>query len=116
MSFLDNLITRNAQIQAAAYRYNVEPKYLSEAETDGLIATFKKIDNPDIIALSNFVWNTQLNHTLAKEIKKRYPKCKVIFGGLGNPNKNRLDNFFEEHEYIDMIVNVFFFVTFIITS
>ena len=55
--------------------------------------------------MSNFVWNTQLNHKLAKEIKKKYPKCKVIFGGLGNPNKNRLDNFFEEHEYIDMIVN-----------
>jgi len=55
--------------------------------------------------LSNFVWNTQLNHKLAKEIKKRYPKCKVIFGGLGNPNKNRLDNFFEEYDYIDMIVN-----------
>ena len=65
----------------------------------------KRIDNPDIIALSNFVWNTQLNHKLAKEIKKRYPKCKVIFGGLGNPNKNRLDNFFEEYDYIDMIVN-----------
>ena len=55
--------------------------------------------------MSNFVWNTQLNHKLAKEIKKKYPKCKVIFGGLGNPNKNRLDNFLEEHDYIDIIVN-----------
>ena len=72
-------------------------KYISLIERIVVIRfTFRyKIDNPDIIALSNFVWNTQLNHKLAKEIKKRYPKCKVIFGGLGNPNKNRLDNFFE---------------------
>ena len=55
--------------------------------------------------MSNFVWNTQLNHKLAKEIKKKYPKCKVIFGGLGNPNKNRLGNFFEENDYIDIVVN-----------
>ena len=47
--FLDNLITRKSQIQAAAYRYNVEPKYLSEAETDGLIATFKKLEDPEKI-------------------------------------------------------------------
>jgi len=47
--FLDNLITRKSQIQAAANRYNVEPKYLSEAETDGLIATFKKLDDPEQI-------------------------------------------------------------------
>ena len=30
----------------------------------------KRIDNPDVIALSNFVWYTHLNNKLAKEIKK----------------------------------------------
>ena len=65
----------------------------------------KQVDNPDIIGFSNFVWNSQLNHKLAKEIKEKYPKCKVVFGGLGNPNKNRLNNFFEEHDYIDIVVN-----------
>ena len=47
--FLDNLITRNSQAQSIAYQYNIEPKYLTEAETNALVATFKKIDNPEQI-------------------------------------------------------------------
>ena len=63
--FLDNLITRKSQIQAAAYRYNVEPKYLSEAETDGLIATFKKLEDPEKIkAMSPVLQAVDLLHQI----------------------------------------------------
>ena len=63
------------------------------------------IKNPDIVAFSNFVWNTKINHRVAKTIKELYPNCLIIFGGLGNPNKKNVKAYLKQHDYIDLIVN-----------
>jgi len=47
--FLENLITRNAQAQSIAFNYGVEAKYLTETETNTLVAAFKKLDDPEQI-------------------------------------------------------------------
>ena len=65
----------------------------------------KQIKNPDIVAFSNFVWNTKINHRVAKTIKELYPNCLIIFGGLGNPNKKNVKAYLKQHDYIDLIVN-----------
>ena len=43
------------------------------------------------------------NEALAKAIKNRYPKCKIIIGGAETPNKSK--NFFVNKPYIDYLVH-----------
>lgn len=38
-------------------------------------------DNPDIAAFSVSLWNLNFSINLAREIKKEYPQCRIIFGG-----------------------------------
>ena len=39
---------------------------------------------PAVVGLSSYVWNVAYNEALAKEIKHRYPECKLIIGGAEN--------------------------------
>ena len=57
-----------------------------------------KIHSPDICAFSCYQWNKNYNFELAKQIKKLYPQCIIVFGG---PEVN--DAFLAE-EYIDTII------------
>jgi len=56
-----------------------------ERETVG--EYLSKIDNPDIVAFSTYVWNWQLTQNIAKAIKKKYPNCIIVMGGPQVPNK-----------------------------
>lgn len=47
----------------------------------------KKIDNPDILALSTYVWNWDITCQLARAVKKKYPNCKIVMGGPQVPFK-----------------------------
>ena len=41
----------------------------------------KRLDNPDVVGFSNYVWNTEWNIAMSKHIKEVYPECLVVFGG-----------------------------------
>lgn len=56
------------------------------------------ISDPDVCAFSCYVWNEQYNLKVAEAIKKRWPNCKIIFGGPQTGN-NHL-----EYNFIDCIV------------
>ena len=58
---------------------------------------------PAVVGLSSYVWNVAYNEALAKEIKSRYPECKMIIGGAETPNKS--ENFFEDKPYIDYLIH-----------
>ena len=47
----------------------------------------KKIDNPDIFALSTYVWNWDISTKLARAVKIKYPNCKIVMGGPQVPYK-----------------------------
>ena len=53
----------------------------------------KRLDNPVVCGFSNYVWNEQYHLVLIKEIRKAYPKCKIIFGGpqVGQDNVDNGD-------------------------
>jgi hypothetical protein len=53
----------------------------------------KRLDNPVVCGFSNYVWNEQYHLVLVKEIRKAYPKCKIIFGGpqVGQDNVDNGD-------------------------
>ena len=56
----------------------------------------EKIQNPDIVGFSTYVWNHNWNLTLAKKIKQRWPDCLIVFGG---PSINEK---WLEHDFIDV--------------
>jgi putative methyltransferase len=65
----------------------------------------EKIVNPDILLFSCFMWNWNLNCEIAKEIKKKYPNCKIFFGGQHQPLADRNKGFFSEHPYVDVLIH-----------
>lgn len=63
------------------------------------------INSPDVVAFSTYVWNSTLNHLVAKEIKKIAPNTFIVFGGPHIEHKFRKD-FFTKNPYIDIVCNV----------
>jgi 2-(S-pantetheinyl)-carbapenam-3-carboxylate methyltransferase len=55
----------------------------------------------DVLGLSSYVWNWDLQCQLADMVKSRWPDCLVVAGGP-HPEKNDPD-FFKKHPYVDMI-------------
>ena len=64
-----------------------------------------KIDEPDVLAFSCFMWNWNLNCDIAKAVKNKYPNCLIVFGGQHQPMQDRNDGFFESHPYVDILVH-----------
>ena len=64
-----------------------------------------KIENPDILLFSCFMWNWNLNCEIAKTIKQNYPSCKIMFGGQHQPLADRAKGFFNEHPYVDVLIH-----------
>jgi len=64
-----------------------------------------KIENPDILLFSCFMWNWNLNCEIAKVIKERYPNCLIIYGGQHQPLSDRNKGFFKKYPYIDILIH-----------
>lgn len=45
------------------------------------IEVVKRLHNPKVVGFSNYVWNEVIHIEIAKEIKKQYPECVIVFGG-----------------------------------
>ena len=45
------------------------------------------------------MWNEQLSLRVAQEIKRRYPNCRIIFGGAQVPHEPQ--EYFIKHPFID---------------
>lgn len=55
---------------------------------------------PDVFAVSLYVWNYQIAHRVAAWVKQRWPKCLVITGGPHQYFRHDQD-WFRKHPYID---------------
>lgn len=71
----------------AAHAFGIE-KIKSAYTLSGIIykcddfdKTLESIEDPGVVAFSNYMWNFKFNLKLAKAVKERYPDCKIIFGG-----------------------------------
>ena len=75
-----------------------------------------KIEDPDILLCSCYVWNWEITNMLAKRVKEKYPKCIVIYGGPQVPLKyegkvptgwveNSTGNFFTDYPHVDILVH-----------
>ena len=72
---------------------------------DKLETILSKIENPDILAFSCFMWNWNMNCDIANYIKMIYPHCTIIFGGQHQPLTDRNEGFFKKHPYVDIMVH-----------
>ena len=57
---------------------------------------------PAVVGFSNYIWNTEYNKALAKEVKRLYPDCAVIFGGHNVPPGGE---FLERFDFIDFLIH-----------
>jgi putative methyltransferase len=71
-------------------------------EFDVIISNIER-DSPDILGLSVFIWNEQLQHNIAKAIKSRFPNIVIVTGG---PHlcAHKDPTYFNTHPYIDYVV------------
>lgn len=58
--------------------------------------------DPSVCLFSNYIWNENYNLLVAKEIKKRWPKCLIVFGG---PQVDEIhENFLNRNPFVDSVV------------
>ena len=62
-------------------------------------------ENPDLVGLSNYGWNADLNLKIGKYIKFKSPKTTIISGGpnIDEEDQSRI-NFLKENNYIDYYI------------
>lgn len=65
----------------------------------------ERLDNPTVMAFSCYVWNWEYNKELAKRVKELYPDCLIVFGGPSVTDKPFQKLFFQQHRYVDCVVN-----------
>ena len=59
------------------------------------------IKEPSVVGFSNYFWNYKYNLEQAKNIKEKYPGCKIIFGGH---QISRKSSYLEEYDFIDILI------------
>jgi radical SAM superfamily enzyme YgiQ (UPF0313 family) len=68
---------------------------------DNLNHYIDNMEQPDVVATSNYMWNSNKHLYILKKIKERYPNCLIICGGPHVPNSN--DNkWYNLHDYVDI--------------
>ena len=82
--------------------YQLQEWFYYREELDSILS---RIEKPDVLGFSCFMWNWNLNCDIAKAVKEKYPDCLVVFGGQHQPMPDRNVGFFQEHPYVDILVH-----------
>jgi len=62
-----------------------------------------KITRPDILFLSCYAWNFNQQIEVARQVKTRYPQCRVVCGGPHIPHDST--GYLERYPFIDILVH-----------
>jgi len=78
------------------------PCYLDCYSTDHTETIKREVlkANPDVFAISLYVWNYKLAHDIAKWVKETFPDCVIISGGPHQYFKHDM-SWFKKHWYLD---------------
>lgn len=60
-------------------------------------------DEPFVVALTVFFWNRAQSLALARQVKQRWPRCRVVVGG--NDVSHQQDALFAEAPWVDVLVH-----------
>lgn len=61
----------------------------------------EQMDQPDIFAVSTYVWNWEISKQVAQAVKQKWPQCKIIFGG---PHVPYSAEFQKELPFVDCVI------------
>lgn len=89
-AFSDQRISSSYHLKRLIYRR--EP-------VDALVAS---LEAPSVFGFSSYVWNHEYNKTVARALKKRFPECRVIFGGHHVPKYDT--ELLRSNPWIDILV------------
>lgn len=92
-------VKQNPEIQD---HYELGDFYFRRTPVDQVIASIEDID---VAVFSCYMWNWEYNKTMAEAVKKKWPHCKIIFGGPQVTEKPLEKRFFPNHPYVDHIIN-----------
>lgn len=48
----------------------------------------KRLDAPDVVAFSSYIWNHEWNRTFARAVRDRWPACVTVVGGVQVPDES----------------------------
>lgn len=51
-------------------------------------AAVARLESPDVLALSSYIWNHEWNKAFATAVKKKWPDCVIIVGGVQVPDES----------------------------
>lgn len=61
-----------------------------------------RLDEPDVLALSSYIWNHEWNKAFARAVKERWPGCTILVGGVQVPENS--PRILEECEAFDFAI------------
>ena len=70
------------------------------AMREPLEKVLSRIAEPDVVAISNVLWNTEYNKQLVQTLKARYPNVLILYGGHGIPHKG---DFLADNPLVDYV-------------
>lgn len=86
------------QFEDISSKYELAGIIFKEDTTEEVMSAIK---NPAIAGFSNYFWNYDYNLEQAKNIKEKYPECKIIFGGH---QVSRDSDFLHKYSFIDILI------------
>ncbi len=72
--------------------------YLREKTENAL----RRFDAPFLVGFSTYVWNHEYNLKLAKQVKEKFPKCHIVFGGHNVPLNGSM---LAKYDFIDVLIH-----------
>ena len=63
----------------------------------------ERIEAPDVVGFSCYVWNFHRHMALAELVRQRYPKCLIVAGGPHVPDRSAA--FFSRHPAVDLLIH-----------
>ena len=85
-------VHKNFQNEKIRENYILKDLLFLRDDVDDVIS---RMEHPDIVGFSNYIWNTNYNRSLALAIKRRWPDTLIIFGGPEVPDN--VDTFYEKN-------------------
>ncbi|WP_316774186.1 radical SAM protein [Streptomyces sasae] len=85
---------------ACDFRISVREQSGGEQATTALLDSW---DEPFVVALTVFFWNRAQSLELARQVKERWPDCRVVVGG--NDVSHQQEPLFTEAPWVDVLVH-----------
>lgn len=86
------------QSEAIQENFNTPDFFFIREDPEDIV---RRIDHVDIAAFSTYVWNGEISLRVAALLKRKFPECRIVFGGPHCPDDGRQT--LEVYRFIDVI-------------